>query len=296
MKVLAIGAHPDDIELGCGGTLCKLARAGHEVVFMVLSRGERGGPAEQREAEQIEACRRLGASRLRWGSAADTRVAERWDGAALHALLEEEAPDLVFAQAPEDSHPDHRAVGRAAASRASGPPVLLYEGPSSLGFAPSIFCDVQSTLSDKLRGIQAHRSQLARRADPLDRRARGTARFRGRQCHVTWAEAFRPAGPVGGVSFGVAPSVLIASAAPSPGLKRWAQRHERAARVGWASPEHAGGDPSARQDWLDDRVRSLRPDVLICDDPDASDWGSVAVAAGRRERSVVVARPIPGGV
>lgn len=301
MKVLAIGAHPDDIELGCGGTLCKLARAGHEVVLMVLSHGERGGSPEVRHAEQIEACRRLGVGRLRWGSAADTRVAARWDAAAFAALLDEESPDLVFAHAPEDSHPDHRAIGRCAARLTSGPPVLLYEGPSSIAFTPTLYCDVRSTILDKLRAIRAHASQIARRPDRLDRQARETARFRGRQFQVTWAEAFRPAGALRGVSFGEAPSVLIASGAPAPGLLRWARRHATAMKVHWASSAHldaaeGDGDPAALNDWMEALVQSLRPDVLVCEDPDASDWGVAAVAAGRRLRNVVCARPDPDGI
>src|SRR3989442_10108462 len=61
MNILALGAHPDDIEIGCGGTLLKYTKAGHGVYLMVLTEGAQGGSAKVRRDEQLASCRILGA-------------------------------------------------------------------------------------------------------------------------------------------------------------------------------------------------------------------------------------------
>src|SRR3989442_12507202 len=74
MNILALGAHPDDIEIGCGGTLLKYARAGHGVYLMVLTDGAQGGSAKVRRDEQLASCRILGAKEVFWGGYQDTKV------------------------------------------------------------------------------------------------------------------------------------------------------------------------------------------------------------------------------
>ena len=72
MNILAIGAHPDDIELGCAGTLKKYVKTGHNVYLCVLSQGSQAGDAQTRKNEQEEAALRLGVKELIWGSCQDT--------------------------------------------------------------------------------------------------------------------------------------------------------------------------------------------------------------------------------
>src|SRR2546422_11494836 len=74
MNILALGAHPDDIEIGCGGTLLKYARAGHGVYLMVLTDGAQGGSAKVRRDEQLASCRILSAKEIFWGGYQDTEV------------------------------------------------------------------------------------------------------------------------------------------------------------------------------------------------------------------------------
>src|SRR5437879_8068251 len=74
MNILALGAHPDDIEIGCGGALLKYARAGHGVYLMVLTEGAQGGSAKVRRDEQLASCRILGAKEGFWGGYQDTEV------------------------------------------------------------------------------------------------------------------------------------------------------------------------------------------------------------------------------
>src|SRR3989475_12653862 len=74
MNILALGAHPDDIEIGCGGALLKYARAGHGVYLMVLTEGAQGGSEKVRRDEQLASCRIRGAKEVFGGGYQDTDV------------------------------------------------------------------------------------------------------------------------------------------------------------------------------------------------------------------------------
>ena len=64
MKILAIGSHPDDIEVGCGGTLTKYSKKGHEIYLLVMTEGEQGGESSQRRSEQEKAAKLVNAKEL----------------------------------------------------------------------------------------------------------------------------------------------------------------------------------------------------------------------------------------
>ena len=184
LDVLAIGAHPDDVELGCGGTLALLARAGRRVGILHLTRGERGtrGGDAERLAEAAAAAAELGAGvefldcgdgGLRTGEAEED---------ALIAVLRRRRPELVLAPAPADRHPDH---GRAhalveaacyyAGLRRRGPgephrPAAVFAYMQHDPFPPSYIVDVSTSWEAKRRALAAYRSQLhqpgSERGDP----------------------------------------------------------------------------------------------------------------------------------
>ncbi len=74
MNVLAIGAHPDDIEYGCGGMLAKYAQRGHAIFMFVASDGALGGDGDVRRQEQKDSARILGVREVFWGGYPDTEV------------------------------------------------------------------------------------------------------------------------------------------------------------------------------------------------------------------------------
>ena len=74
MRILAIGAHPDDIEAGCGGTLLKYAQKGHRIFLMVMTAGDKGGLSEVRKREQEQSAKQLGVEKIFWGGYEDTAV------------------------------------------------------------------------------------------------------------------------------------------------------------------------------------------------------------------------------
>ena len=197
MNILAIGAHPDDIEFGCGGTLIKYALKGHGVHLLVLTDGGRGGEATERRREQEAAAKLLGAQQLFWGGYRDTEVeVDRTLIQKLESVLHRIRPDLIVAPFGDDTHQDHRhlSVSVVTASRYTRN-VLFYEGPTTANFTPSVFVDINAVLERKLDALRAHGSQVHRTGvehlDILDL-AQAAAHFRGIQGRVRNAEGFVP--------------------------------------------------------------------------------------------------------
>ncbi|WP_229071213.1 PIG-L deacetylase family protein [Actinoplanes sp. DH11] len=194
-SVLAIGAHPDDIELGCGGTLAAHRAAGDRVTMLVVTGGQNGpGPVDGRRAEAEAAARNLD-SLLLWGSLQDCAVAADAATVALieQALRETEA-DVVYVHAPDDSHQDHRAVAAAtlSATRHSRR-ILHYRSPSTTRFEPTVFVDISAHLSRKIEALACHRSQVESSAMVDPEVVAASARHFGAQARVRFAEAFMPA-------------------------------------------------------------------------------------------------------
>jgi LmbE family N-acetylglucosaminyl deacetylase len=196
MRILAIGAHPDDVEFGCGATLHRLSRLGASIHLFIASSGEGGGDARVRRGEAERSARALGAS-LSWGEFEDAEIPlSRPLIASIESQMRLARPDVVFTHHREDSHQDHRALSQAtltAARYVRG--VLFYEGPTTSDFIPSVFQDVSRDLSAKLRLLSFHKSQIHKTNIAglciLDI-ARSTAVFRGTQFRVRHAEGFLP--------------------------------------------------------------------------------------------------------
>jgi len=113
-SVLAVGAHPDDIELGCGGALAAHRAAGHTLTMLVLSDGGNGPGTADRWAEQDAAARVLDAG-LVWGGLTDCGlVPDAATVTLVEKVINAVGADVVYVHAPEDSHQDHRAAWVAA--------------------------------------------------------------------------------------------------------------------------------------------------------------------------------------
>jgi LmbE family N-acetylglucosaminyl deacetylase len=189
---LAVGAHPDDIELGCGATLAAHRQRGDRVTLLVMTTGEHGPQnATSRISEQQEAADLLGAE-LYWGSFADGAVPA--DGRAVQCIDEVVAltgADLLYTHALDDTHQDHRATARAsiaAARRLSQ--VLCYESPTSTGIRADLFVDVDGLVDRKLELIRAHLSQVLKNGLVDLEAIEALARARGFEARLRHAEAF----------------------------------------------------------------------------------------------------------
>ena len=175
VDVLAIGSHPDDVELGCGGTLALLAKQGRRVGILHLTGGEAGtrGTPEQRRREAETAAAALGA--------ASVAFLDCGDGALRHGVAEEDAllaelrrlrPELVLGPTPADRHPDHGRAHRLVADacfyaglrrRGSGAPhrpAAVFSYMQHDPFEVSFIVDVSSSWAAKERALDAYESQL----------------------------------------------------------------------------------------------------------------------------------------
>jgi len=196
VNILAIGAHPDDVEYGCGGMLTKYVQRGHVVFVFVASDGALGGDADVRRAEQKDAGRILGVREVFWGGYPDTEVPLSRDLIVrLEAVIRQVEPRMIFVNSPDDTHQDHRHLAQCAMSATRYVPnFLFYEVPTTINFAPNCYTDVADVLDVKLASLEAHRSQVTKtNIEDLTilELARSCANFRGIQARVKYAEAFQ---------------------------------------------------------------------------------------------------------
>ncbi|MBL4759695.1 MAG: PIG-L family deacetylase [Mariprofundaceae bacterium] len=196
-RILALAPHPDDLEIGCGGTLAEHAARGDEVHIFVATYGDIGGTGATRKAEQQAASNILGVHKIHWGGFSDTMLPHQAQElmAKLEAIVQEVDPDTVYVNYGEDTHQDHRVLAQVARSVTRYVAnVLYYETPSSTGFEPTAFMGINNVLQLKLQALEAHASQLDRTHVCLNivEIALATAHFRGMQSKLSCAEAFIP--------------------------------------------------------------------------------------------------------
>ena len=198
MNILAIGSHPDDIEIGCGGTLIKYAKRGHKVFLLLITKGEKGGDIGLRYREQLKAADIMGAVDVLWAGFKDTELLDKGNE-MIHTVeryIESIKPSFIFINFYDDTHQDHRAVNRAVLSATRYVKnVLFYEVPTTNNFTPQVFVDIAESLDEKIKALEAHESQVMKtNIEDLSivELARSSANFRGIQGRVKYAEAFCP--------------------------------------------------------------------------------------------------------
>jgi LmbE family N-acetylglucosaminyl deacetylase len=202
LNILCIGAHPDDPESGCGGTLAKFSAAGHSVTIIYLTKGEAGIPGKShgeaaaiRSNEAIAACSVLKAKPLFAGQIdGDTIINNEWVK-KMQDLVALEKPDIVFTHWPIDSHKDHQIAALLTIQtwmRASDKFDLYFfevcAGEQTVGFRPTDYVDITNSQELKKKAVYCHLSQ-----DPPGIYNCGhTAmeQFRGLEMGTAAAEAF----------------------------------------------------------------------------------------------------------
>jgi LmbE family N-acetylglucosaminyl deacetylase len=201
-KIVCVGAHPDDPESGCGGTLARFAQAGNDVTIIYLTTGEAGiegkshnEAAAIRKQEAINGCAVLQAKPVFAGQIdGDTIVNNDWVN-TLNNLIQTEKPDIVFTHWPLDSHKDHQVTSLLTVQvwmRTDDKwPLYFFEvcaGEQTSTFHPTDYVDITLTQQQKRKALYCHTSQ-----DPDSIYACGHAEmedFRGRELGVKAAEAF----------------------------------------------------------------------------------------------------------
>ncbi len=201
-KIIVAGAHPDDPESGCGGTMALFSAAGHEVVSAYLTRGEAGingksheEAARIRTEEALKACKILNARAEFLGQIDGSSEITKERYTEVYNFVAHENPDIVFTHWPVDSHRDHRICS-----------ILFYDAWLSLGrkfdlyyfevesgiqtqnFSPTNYVNIVSVIEQKGSACMAHASQ-----DPEDFYLsvhKKMEKFRGLEFNCEYAEAF----------------------------------------------------------------------------------------------------------
>ena len=192
--ILVLGAHPDDIELGCGGTLAKLSAVGWRICAVVMSTGTKGASdGAQRCLETDRALKSLGVHEVIQHDFPDTRLHEHLNDLiqAIEVEVERLTPSRVYTMFDGDRHQDHRAVYQASAVACRSVPMILgYETPSSYpNFVATIFEPISNQLMRKVEAVRTHQSQEGR-LYMQEEKVRAAAHFRGVQVNVGPSEGF----------------------------------------------------------------------------------------------------------
>lgn len=220
MRIMGIGAHPDDLELMCAGTLAKYRSLGHHVTMCHIAGGDRGATtgarvevAETRRNEARSAANLIGADYINLGvSDGEVDATSEAQKLLVAEAIRVARPDVILTHSQGDYMEDHNQASALAFSAsflatlplyesASAPidvvPALFYmETMAGLGFNPTEYVDITDHLETKLEMMRSHESQLAwlEHHDEMDvlGQISTVAAFRGLQSGVQYAEAFAP--------------------------------------------------------------------------------------------------------
>ena len=190
--VLAMGAHPDDIELGCGGTIARLVREGIQVVGLTFADCSSTNPGADLKEEAELASHVLGFKLVgQMGIPVRQLQSHRDEIAAMMVRLDAEfRPALVLTHCAADIHQDHATVALEAERIFRRRTVLAFENAWSANIAPNLRIALEDADVDrKLLALAAYRSQ-ARRHYFGERVVRAQLALRGSQIDTTWAEGF----------------------------------------------------------------------------------------------------------
>ncbi|GAA3400874.1 PIG-L deacetylase family protein [Paenibacillus hodogayensis] len=220
MNVLAIACHPDDLEIGCGGTLAKYAKLGHQVTMVHVANGNKGHkvirPDELRliRAQEAQNSGALIGAKVISLDVPDLNVKSDEDELIrkLVDVIRQTQPDVIITHPPEDYMKDHMEVSKAvfdASFAATVPhyesgvpapdtikaaPIYYMDTLAGVGFLPTEYVDITETIETKIAMNAAHESQIKwlyehDGIDFLDF-VRTVSKFRGLQCGAAYAEGF----------------------------------------------------------------------------------------------------------
>ncbi len=218
-RVLVIGAHPDDPEFGCAGTLLKWSRAGRHITYLLLTSGDKGSHdptlfpgrlATTREEEQRAAAAALGIEEVVFLHRPDGLLENNLDlRRELCAIIRQRRPDIIVTIDPwrhYQLHPDHRAAGQAAldaiyAARewylfpeqllGDTEPWRVREAYLFWTDNADYFENITDDLDGRLAALAEHASQIGDRMATLTERIRTQARDMGQKAGHAYAEGFK---------------------------------------------------------------------------------------------------------
>lgn len=227
MNVLAIGCHPDDVEICCAGTLAKCVKRGDKVIVCHVSTGNLGHviiPPDELTVIRAEEARKAGSLAGIEVISAGFNDLDIYDNNKeardkIIDVIRYANPDFIITHNPDDYMPDHTAVSRLvfdASFAATLPnhthyahrysavdgapaklvPIYYMDTLAGVNFVPTEYVDISEEVDLKMEMLECHASQLVwmREHDNIDfaDMVKTCARYRGYQCGADYAEGFRP--------------------------------------------------------------------------------------------------------
>lgn len=207
-SILVFGPHPDDQELGMGGTIVTLASQGHKVHLVDMTNGEPTphGSVETRDRESAAAAQVLGVERTLVGLTNRQVVHDIESRYKVAAVIRKHRADWLFVPYPIDAHPDHVAVTRICEDARFDAKLTKTEIPGApyypkriiyyfcthlrLNFVPNFCIDISGTFDQKMRSIAAYQSQFVGASGHVPDLVRATAEFFGTRIGTKYAEPF----------------------------------------------------------------------------------------------------------
>lgn len=218
MRVLAVGAHPDDLEILCAGTLAKYAARDDQVTMAIATNGEVGSntlPKEEiaavRKKEAEASAKILGAEFIWMGYPDEFLFSNEQTRLDFLNMVRRARPDIILTHGPTDYHPDHRTTGqilwdirvmttvpniKTDAPICSKIPEIFYcDNVAGIDFVPEHYVDISETFELKQKMLACHKSQSIFLEEQYDisylQFIEYIGRYRGLQCGVKYAECFR---------------------------------------------------------------------------------------------------------
>ena len=194
MKILIVGAHPDDYELGMAGTIKKHTHLGDEVYSVIMSNGEVIGNSKKRILEAKKSATFLGIKKIYFLNFKDTEISSGIESIQeIEKIIKEHKISRIYTHSLRDTHQDHRNTCMATLSAGRAvPQILFFESPSSdFNFSPTFFIDITSFFKYKIKSLKFYKSLFNLEKRYLEIEAiKSSSYFRGYQSNLKNAESF----------------------------------------------------------------------------------------------------------
>jgi len=202
-NILAVGAHADDIEIGCGGTIACHAKNGDTVYALIMTqpyynrydgvvlRTEEAGEIEEKNGARV-----LGAKHLSLGFETKKVPYSQESIEAINKIIDEYEIDVIYTHWYHDTHQDHARTTRSVLSAGRYVKnILMYEpeypaGRSYTGFHNQYYVDITSTFEIKMEALKQHKSQVKKYGNDFLEAIGARARHRGYEIRAKYAECF----------------------------------------------------------------------------------------------------------
>ena len=202
-NVLAVGAHADDVEIGCGGTVARHAKNGDNVIILIMTKsaysyydGRVLRTLEEGVWEEEHAAKVLAAKSINLGFETKEVPYSKESVEAINKVIDEYAIDIIYTHWYHDTHQDHMRTTQSTISAGRFVNnILMYEpnypaGRSYFGFRNQYYVDITPSFEIKMEALKQHKSQMKKYGDEYLEAIEARARHRGCEVACRYAECY----------------------------------------------------------------------------------------------------------